>query len=159
MASIFEHLREDHELLGRVLRRVRSGQDVDPRAQLLLFRRELTAHIGAEENVFYSYLIHEPSLQQKAIESMADHARIEARLVAAEQSLPAAERLGPKLDALYAELRQHWHDVEMHLFGQARRILPERAAVELGRRFVQERARIHRDISGLEEGRREAVKH
>lgn len=158
MPSIFEHLREDHELLGRVLRRIRSGKDGDPRAQLLLFRREFTAHVRAEENVFYSYLIHEPSLQDRAIRSLAEHARLEERLDAAEQALPATDRLGPKIDALYADLRQHWHDVETHMFSQARRILPERAATELGARFVAERERIHRDMSGLDEERQGAAK-
>jgi hemerythrin superfamily protein len=159
MGSIFEHLREDHEILGTILRRIRRGErDVEPRVQLLLFQRELIAHDRAEENVFYSYLIHEPSLQQRAIASLADHAQIEERLAAVEHALSTTQALGPLVDALYDELRQHLREEETHMFSQARRILTERAAAELGARFVQERARIHRDISGLDEGLREAAK-
>jgi hypothetical protein len=151
MTSIFEHLRHDHDLLGQILRRIRSGHG-DPAGQLQLFRREFTAHVKAEENVFYSYLIHDPSLRNRAIEFLADHARIEERLGAAEAALADPERLGPKIDALSAELRQHGHEVETHVFLRARRVLPERAAAALGVRFVEERARIHRDISALDGG-------
>lgn len=152
MVSIFEHLRRDHELLAQVLRRIRSGQDVDARAQLALFRREFTAHVRAEENVFYRYLIHDPALQHRAIEGLADHARIEDRLVQAEQALASPTQFGPKIDALYAELRQHSHEVETHVFARARRVMPVRAATALGDRFVAERARIHRDISARDGG-------
>lgn len=151
MTSIFEHLRHDHELLGQILRRIRSGQG-DPRTELQLFRREFTAHVTAEENVFYSYLIHDPSLRNRAIEFFADHARIEERLIAAEQALSAPETLGPKIDALSAELRQHGHEVQTQVFLRARRVMPERAATALGVRFVEERARIQRDISAHDGG-------
>lgn len=152
MASIFDHLREDHQRLRRSLIRLRAaGPGTDPRPIFGQLLREYTAHARAEEYAFYSYLIHIRRVQRRALAGLDEHQRIAGLLAAAERVAPGDPRWKATIDGLHEALVDHLRDEESNLFTLARGALSEREAEQLGRRFVAERARVYRALDGLEQ--------
>ncbi|MBZ5708632.1 hemerythrin domain-containing protein [Nannocystis pusilla] len=152
MASLFEHLRDDHQQIKRALLRLRSAPRGEAAVALLheLLRR-YTAHARAEEHVFYSYMIHVKGVQQRALLGLEEHQRLDARLREAESVAPDDPRWRSTIVGLCDAIQQHLQDEESSLFTLARGALNERESTALGACFVAEQARIFRDISGLSE--------
>lgn len=152
MTAIFEHLREDHQAIKRSLIRLRSvepGQDATADLHELL--RRYTAHARAEEQIFYSYLIHIRGVQARALRGLEEHLHLDALLRDSEGLSREDPNWTPTVAALGEAIEHHMREEESNLFTLARGALSEREARELGDRFVAERARIHRDLSDLEE--------
>ena len=152
MASLFEHLRADHQQLRRELVRLRSAE---PGESAVLLLRELlrryTAHARAEEQVFYSHMIHVPDVQQRALQGLEEHQRLDALLREAEVVPVDDPRWSSTIAGLCDALHQHLQDEETSLFALAGAALSEHEQVALGARFVAEQARISRDLSGLDD--------
>lgn len=152
MTSIFEHLREDHQLIKRALVRLRSVEPGhDPTAPLHELLRRYTAHARAEEQIFYSYLIHIRGVQSRALRGLEEHLHLDTLLRESENLSREDPNWTTSVATLCEAIDRHLRDEESSLFTLARGALSEREARELGDRFVAERARIHRDLSDLEE--------
>jgi hypothetical protein len=151
MGSIFELLRADHQRLRRALIRLRAvAPHTDPREPLQALLRLYTAHARAEEQVFYSYLIHVRSAQQRALQGLQEHARLDVLLREAEHLPRDAARWTPVVGALCEAMHDHLHEVETGLFSLARGALSGREASELGARYLDEYSRLCRDLGVLE---------
>ncbi|PCC67174.1 hypothetical protein SAMN02745121_09038 [Nannocystis exedens] len=150
MASIFQHLREEHERLQRSIVRLRGvepGADrVQPFNQL---RRQYVAYARAAAGVLYSYLIHVKTTQQRALQGLEEHKRLEEHLLEAERVLTDDRHWRPTIASLCEELVRHLRDEERGLFSTARVALSDREATGLGACFAAERARLHGDLSNL----------
>ncbi|WAS89802.1 hypothetical protein [Nannocystis punicea] len=150
MASIFHHLREEHERLQRSIVRLRGLEPgADPLQPFQQLRRQYVAYARAAAAVLYSYLIHVKTTQQRALDGLEEHRRLEERLLDAERVPPDDVRWRPTIASLCEELAQHLRDEERGLFSSARVALSDREATGLGACFTAERARLHRDLSSL----------
>ncbi|MBZ5709342.1 hemerythrin domain-containing protein [Nannocystis pusilla] len=150
MVSIFEHLLADHRRIRQTLVQLRAVMlDGDPQEHLHRLLRQYTAHARAEEQVFYSYLIHAKGLQQRALRGIEDHLRLESLLREIEPIARDDPRWNTILVSLCEALEQHLRDEERNMFSLARSALSDREAAELGARFVAERARLRRDLGAL----------
>lgn len=150
MASIFQHLREEHERLQRAIVRLRG---VEPGADRLQpfnqLRRQYVAYARAAAGVLYSYLIHVKTTQQRALQGLEEHKRLEMRLLDAERALADDDQWRPTIASLCEDLARHLRDEERSLFSTARVALSDREATGLGASFAAERARLHGDLSNL----------
>ena len=79
MSTIFEKLREDHEVQRELMDNIvsTSGDESARREQMKLLKEELTEHAAAEERHFYSKLMAHDNSQDKARHSVAEHKDID----------------------------------------------------------------------------------
>jgi hemerythrin-like domain-containing protein len=151
MASIFDHMREEHVRLERALDRLREPED-DPHRALYRLMADYTAYSRAVEHVLYSHMIHIESVQPRALQGLAEHQQLDSLLRRAE-GVPAGDsRWDALVKVLCEALNRHLRDEERDLCAQAREALSEREASALGASFVAERARVRRYFSSLSEG-------
>ncbi|MCY1062812.1 MULTISPECIES: hemerythrin domain-containing protein [Nannocystis] len=153
MASIFDHLRDEHQRLRESLLRLGDHAGREPHEQHeqlcgLLF--QYTAYARAEERAFYSYMIHLKEVQQPALQALAEHERLDTLLRQAERMPLGDARWRSTITFLCERMIQHLREEESNLLARARSALSEREAAGLGAHFQAERARVHRDLTRLD---------
>ncbi|MFY0542054.1 hypothetical protein [Nannocystis pusilla] len=149
MASIFQHLREEHERLQRSIVRLRGVEPGLTDCSRSTSCAASTSPTRAAAGVLYSYLIHVKTTQQRALQGLEEHKRLEVRLLDAERVLADDDLWRPTIASLCEELARHLRDEERGLFSTARVALSDREATGLGACFAAERARLHGDLSSL----------
>lgn len=152
MASIFDHMREEHVRLEQALVRLRDQPGDDPHDELYRLMAEYTAYARAVEHVLYSQMIHVESVQPRALQGIEEHQRLDSLLRRVEGVPAGDERWNSLIGVLCEQLCQHLRDEERDLCSLAREALSEREAYVLGASFVAERARVRRDFSSLSAG-------
>ncbi|PCC68129.1 Hemerythrin HHE cation binding domain-containing protein [Nannocystis exedens] len=152
MPSIFDHLQAEHQRLRQSLVRLRVAEPGgDPQQCFYRLLCEYTAYARAEEHVLYSYLIHIQSVQQRAIEGLQEHERLDELLREAERVPWGDARRDSTINLLCEAMSRHLREEERDLLAPARRMLSDREAAGLGACFVAERTRVYRDLSRLDE--------
>jgi len=155
MASIFDHLRDEHQRLRESLLRLGDpGADLGPHEQheqLCGLLCQYTAYARAEERAFYSYMIHRKEVQGPALEGLEEHERLDTLLRQAERMPLGDARWRSTISFLCERMIQHLREEETNLLALARSALSEREAAGLGAHFLAERARVHRDLTRLDD--------
>mgnify|MGYP002777951939 CR=1 FL=1 len=146
---IYDLLKRDHETVSELLHKAREAKGDEARELLVEITRELNAHARAEEAVLYAHLLHNERTRAKILEALEEHKQVDVLLADLARLPPRDERFVAKLDVVADNVGHHVDEEEGELFPLARQILGEKESVEFGRRFLAERERIMRDMSGL----------
>jgi hemerythrin-like domain-containing protein len=133
MSTIFEALREDHDVQRRLLDLlVKTHGDSEGRDELFArLKAELEHHAGAEERYFYVPLMETDLTQEKARHSVAEHHEIDELVEKLEQtdySSPGWLTLAKRLQEL---VTHHLDEEEQEVFQLAGKALNEREKTAL----------------------------
>ena len=124
--ELFELLRQDHERVRELFKRIEksSSTQVEMRKELFVrLEQELLIHMEAEERFFYTALEQYDVVRAKVLESFEEH--LVARLViGAFNSLAVDDERWPaKLKVLSQLIRTHVAEEEHELFKMAKKVL------------------------------------
>ncbi|MDC0675921.1 hemerythrin domain-containing protein [Nannocystis radixulma] len=152
MASILDHLREEHERLRHSVRHlypVEAG--VDPQEQFYQLLCQYTAYARAEERILYSYMLHVQHLRERALQGLEEHEQLDALFCRAEQTPCGCARWNATIRQLCELMSRYLREEERSLFDLARTALTGQEAAGLGICFAAERTRVYRDLVRLKE--------
>jgi iron-sulfur cluster repair protein YtfE (RIC family) len=134
-------IRDDHQRLKDMFKRVMGTEDVAARASLLdQIRAELVAHERMEEDIFYPAL---RAASEKArdivLEGYEEHHVIDVILDEMFTVPEEAEQWPAKLKVLHENLEHHMEEEESEMFKRARKSMSAGMLEELGRKMRQAR--------------------
>lgn len=136
--TIYDILTAEHEVVQELLDKLDETENPAVRERLLgRLKEELTAHMHAEELVLYSALreleeSRELALAAKEEHRAATHVFAELERLAADRELWKA-----RFHVLKDNIEHHVEEEEGPLFDQAKSVLDDEQARELGRLFKQ----------------------
>ena len=110
-ATIFDRLKQDHDLHRQLFDRMADAQDDRDRLESLFnqFRVEVTAHAAAEEETLYATMLARPDLREDAQHSVAEHKEIDDYL----EELDGLEFDGTEWRETFAKLKKRYlHHIE-----------------------------------------------
>ena len=149
--SIWDLLKRDHELVAGLIQRIRAADEDTGRALLGELIREFTAHARAEEAVVFGHLIHDERTQTQVLAGLEENKAVDNSLAELELLPHGDDKWGARVALLADAIRRHVRDVDDELGSVARHVMGDGLALELGERYVAERARVKADLSGLDE--------
>ncbi|MFO0753149.1 MAG: hemerythrin domain-containing protein [Thermodesulfovibrionales bacterium] len=140
--NIFELLKNDHEKALNLFDELEGMQGEPGRikggkadAVFDRLKQELEIHMMGEEEFFYSVLKEEESTRSTILESYEEHHV--ARLLLGEMaSMQKDEQWMAKLAVLRESVEHHIEEEEGELFEDARNVIDEKKAEEIGRRMA-----------------------
>lgn len=137
MTSIFNALRDDHDLQRRLIAAlVDTEGDSDDRDELFSrLKAELTAHADYEERHFYVPLMKHDMTQDKARHSVAEHHELDELV----ESLESYDRSAPQWLITCRELEEkllhHLEEEEREVFQVAGKVLTDDQKAELAESY------------------------
>ncbi len=137
--SIYELLHADHEEVAKMLKEIQSSKG---RAKVKLFnemRAALTAHLRAEEKVFYSALKAAKRAKNAALEGFEEHHVADMLMRELSRLSPSDEKWDAKLKVLKENVEHHVEEEEGEVWAKAREVLSDEEAEELGEHFSVEK--------------------
>lgn len=142
--SIYDALERDHAEVRRMLSEIaetsaRAAKTRERRFEQL--KAALTAHSRAEEKVFYDAIKMDKEGRGDALEGYEEHHVVDVLLRELARLSPGDERWTAKFAVLKECIEHHVEEEEGEMFTQARKILSDEEAEELGARFVSERSK------------------
>jgi hypothetical protein len=114
----FARLSREHRALAPLLSRVRAAGPEWPR-DLARLRRDLQAHVDAEESVLYPSLRDSPATRHATLEALEESRILRSFLDRLTALDPNDPDWPSTLDALDQSLRRHVEEVEGPLFSRA----------------------------------------
>lgn len=147
--SIYDALRESHEIQRSLLRRlVRSKPGTRGRIELFAQTRiELEAHEAAEERFLYAPMLMDDKGLSSTRHALHEHHEID-ELVEALQGLdPAGEAWIDKARELSHEVHHHLREEEKTFFQVSGKVLSAAQKVSLGKKYRQDHARMKRKLA------------
>jgi hemerythrin-like domain-containing protein len=142
---IYDALKEDHEVLRRILRRLEETTSGAGNRRMELveeLREEMIAHARSEEKIFYDTLKDTEGTEDLALEGYSEHSTIESLLRELELTDPSHPRWDTKLESLRRHLEHHLEDEEVTVFECARKIITAEEAAMMAEAYVNLKAQI-----------------
>jgi hemerythrin superfamily protein len=137
--SIYELLHADHEEVARMLDEIQSSKGKTKTSLFNEMRVALTAHLRAEEKVFYSTLKEAKKSKGAALEGFEEHHVADLLLRELGRLSPSDEKWDAKLKVLKETVEHHVEEEESQVWEKAREVLSEEDAEEIGLRFTKEK--------------------
>ena len=137
MTSIFQALRDDHDLQRRLIGELVETQG-DSRDRIELFSRlkaELSAHADYEERHFYVPLMQDDLTQDKARHSVAEHKDLDDLIERLESYEWSAPQWLLTCRELEHQLLHHLEEEEREVFQLAGKVLSEDQKRELAQSY------------------------
>jgi len=133
--DIFDRIKQDHDTMRALLKRIDEQDGSNQRATFDELHRELWAHGKVEEAVFYAALSQHRGARAETMEGLNEHQMING-LVEQLNAMPSGNGAWTaKMQVLAELLRHHIDEEEEELFEEARDALKDERAAELGRIF------------------------
>lgn len=132
--DIYQRIQKDHETLRTLMEKAEKGKG-DLRAVFDELQRELWAHAKVEETVFYAALAGSKDARSEAKEGVNEHHLINTLADELNTLDPGGENWKAKLQVLGELLRHHLDEEEEELFEEAKEVLNDKRAAELGAAF------------------------
>lgn len=151
--TIYDRLKQEHdearslleELAGTTSRAVRKRERLFER-----FKLDLWAHHKVEEAVFYSLLAERRKTRDEAFEAINEH-HIANGLLEELDSMPKdSEAWLAKLGVLKELVEHHMEEEEGEVFEEARAVLDERQAEEIGRAMADRKDAVLKALQPIE---------
>lgn len=148
--TIYDALRESHELQRSLCRRLLRAPPGDGRRQSLFreLRIELAAHAAAEERFLYAPMLMDDRGLDPSRHALAEHHEIDECVEAVAEAdadggswLAAAKKLSH-------EVHHHLREEERRFFQVSGKILSDRQKQTLARRYRRDLARMRRKLAG-----------
>jgi Hemerythrin HHE cation binding domain. len=138
-ATIFDRLKQDHDLHRRLFEQMADAQDDQERLEQLFeqFRVEVTAHAAAEEETLYATMLARPDLREDAQHSVSEHKEIDdylEELQELEVDSPAWRETFGKLKKRYLH---HIEEEEEEMFPDAAAELTDEEEQKLAATFAK----------------------
>jgi hemerythrin superfamily protein len=137
--SIYELLHADHEEVAKMLAEIQSSTG---RAKTKLFnemKTALTAHLRAEEKVFYSLLKEAKRSKEPALEGFEEHHVADMLLRELSKLSASDERWDAKFKVLKENVEHHVEEEESEIWAKAREVLSDEEAEEAAEKFTAEK--------------------
>ena len=137
MSTIFEKLREDHEVQRELMDNIvsTSGDESARREQMKLLKEELAEHAAAEERHFYSKLMAHDNSQDKARHSVAEHKDIDDLVEELENMDMSSPQWLQKFKDLKHLVEHHLDEEEQEVFQVAGKELTENQKKVLAEKY------------------------
>lgn len=137
MTTVYEKIKQDHETHRQLLANLAETQgDSEERRELWeKFYYDVKSHAAAEEETFYSKLMEDPSGQDDARHSVAEHKELDDIM----EELQAMEFSNSgwltRFRTLKHDYEHHMEEEERDIFKKGRSIFSEDEAVKFGENF------------------------
>lgn len=152
--TIFERLKQDHDVHRELLTRLTVAQDPEDRKALFEnFKTEVTAHAAAEEETLYATMLQKPELRHDGQHSVAEHKELDDLLQEIADLDPSTRAWTEKLKKLKHDYLHHIDEEEQDMFPAAAEDLAKAKEVELKKVFEERKpAEYQRALEGADEG-------
>lgn len=139
--GIYSKLKEEHAEVFALMKQAQRGDETARSELFPKIRRELLSHARAEDKVFYSILDQHGETKERTSLNRQEHEQMET-LVSRLSTLPVNSGEWRKaLDELVEVVETHVRSEENELFPRAKRVIDDKRARELERRFIEARQR------------------
>jgi Hemerythrin HHE cation binding domain len=139
--SIYDELKADHDKAKSVLQELLESKQPSRSKQKIFeeLKRELTVHFRAEEKVFYNRIKEEKEAKDSVLEGNEEHHMADLLLKEISRLGPSDERWKAKLTVLKEAVEHHIEEEESEIWSEAREILSDEEADEIGEAFAAEK--------------------
>ncbi|WP_447962942.1 hemerythrin domain-containing protein [Nitrospira sp. Ecomares 2.1] len=137
--DIYQALKEDHQEAKQLFSQIEAaGKNSNSREKLFLKLKDaLEAHSEAEEQVFYTPLQKNEETKQKIDHANKEHEKVTTLLNEIEAMDPQDENWGKRVSKLKEDVQHHIQEEEGEIFKNARGILSQEQADQLGEEFKE----------------------
>ena len=138
-ATIFDRLKQDHDLHRRLISGMVEAEDKPERLQQLFdqFRVEVTAHAAAEEETLYATMLARPDLRENAQHSVAEHKEIDDYFEELEDLAFDGDEWRQTFAQLKKRYLHHIEEEETEMFPDAARELTPEEETKLAETFAR----------------------
>ncbi|OAB79835.1 hemerythrin domain-containing protein [Cochleicola gelatinilyticus] len=139
MKTIFEAIREDHDIQRDLCKRVldTSGKSKDRKQLFEALKSELIHHEDAEERHFYSPLIHNDMMQEHARHGIAEHHEIDELIEKVEEAEMDSPAWLTYAKQLCDKVHHHLEDEEKSFFQLAGKVFTEKQKTDLSKAYQE----------------------
>ena len=145
MPQVYDVIIEEHHEIERLLTQLIKGEP-DTR-QIEQLYRAIDAHARAEEQTLYVDLKEPEATHELVLEAVEEHHLADLLLAEIRQLDPSDELVHPKLIVLTDTVRHHLRAEEHRLFGEARKVMDDEWAEQMGQRFEQQEQQIMQSMA------------
>jgi hemerythrin superfamily protein len=142
---IYDELKNDHQAVQEMMTRIAEISSRASTSKVKLFeemKTALTAHVRAEEKVFYDAIKRDKRAHDGALEGCEEHHVADLLMREISQLAPSDERWKAKFTVLKENVEHHVEEEEGEIWDKAREILDEAEAQELGEAFLAEKEKL-----------------
>lgn len=147
-ADIFARIKTDHDTIRGLLEKTEKANG-SGRAVFEELQRELWAHSKVEEGVFYASLKKAKEAKSETVEGLNEHHLINGLLDELNAMKPTDSGWKEKLQVLGELVRHHLDEEEEELFEEARDVLDDDRAAELGGAYDDRKKHIMAGLAPL----------
>ncbi len=140
--TIYDELKKDHDQVKEMMTRIEELSSRASTSKVKLFdemKAALTAHLRAEEKVFYDAVRRDKSAHDSALEGYEEHHVADVLMREISRLPPSDEKWKAKFAVFKENVEHHVEEEEGEIWAEAREILDEARAEELGEAFVSEK--------------------
>jgi hemerythrin superfamily protein len=145
MMIIYDELKNDHDAVKEMMTRIEEMSSRASTSKVKLFeemKTALTAHLRAEEKVFYDAIKQEKTAHDAALEGYEEHHLADLLMREISRLAPSDEKWKAKFTVLKENVEHHVEEEEGEIWAKAREILDEAKAQELSEAFVAEKGKL-----------------
>ncbi len=142
---IYDELKKDHDQVNEMMTRIEEMSSRASTSKVKLFAEmsaALTAHLRAEENIFYDAMKPDKSAHTSALEGYEEHHVADLLMREISRLSPSDEKWAAKFTVLKENVAHHVEEEEGEIWAKARKIFDEARAEELGEAFVSEKEKL-----------------
>ncbi|CAO3440666.1 hemerythrin domain-containing protein [Azospirillum endophyticum] len=147
-ADIFARIKTDHDTIRSLLDKTEKANG-SGRAVFEDLQRELWAHSKVEEGVFYASLKKAKEAKSETVEGLNEHHLINGLLDELNAMKTTDSGWKEKLQVLGELVRHHLDEEEEELFEEAKEVLDDDRAVELGSAYADRKTHIMAGLAPL----------
>jgi hemerythrin superfamily protein len=136
MTAIYSLLKQDHEKHKDLLARLQKASTTQEKEELWQrFYYDVKGHAAAEEETFYAELMSFSEGQPKARHSVSEHKELDDLLEEMGELKVTDAQWESKFKTLKHDYEHHIDEEETEIFPQAKKVLSQPLADQLGERF------------------------
>ena len=134
--DIYARIKKDHDEARELIAKIKDTSSGDKRAELFeYFARDMWLHHKLEEAVFYRTLVEKRKTRGEAFEAENEH-HVANGLLEELETMPAdTPEWMAKFGVLTELIEHHMEEEEEDTFEEAREVLPDEIAEEMGKHF------------------------
>ena len=143
--TIYDELKKDHDQVQEMMTRIGGMSARATTSKLNLFeemKAALTAHVRAEEKIFYDVIKQDKGAHDSTLEGYEEHHVADLLMREISRLPPSDEKWTAKFTVLKENVEHHVEEEEGEIWAKAREILNEAKAQELGEAFVSEKKKL-----------------
>ena len=142
---IYDELKKDHDQVREMMTRIEEMSSRASTSKVKLFaemKAALTAHLRAEEKIFYDAIKPDKRAHDAALEGYEEHHVADLLMREISRLSPSDEKWIAKFTVLKENVAHHVEEEEGEIWAKARKIFDEARAEELGEAFVSEKEKL-----------------